>query len=107
MTFLFALFYTFAAIRGACNSVCAKAQSNLFVLAPPAQCAHDNPAVFRKNYKTAGIAPLNTKTTYSFANFCLFAFYEFFAEIFAVPAIFHMLRSFLLGGIFQHYLKSS
>ena len=33
MTFLFALFYIFAATRGAYNSVCAKAQSNLIVLA--------------------------------------------------------------------------
>lgn len=40
MTFLFVLFYTFAATRGAHKSVCAKAQSNLIVLAPPAQCAH-------------------------------------------------------------------
>ena len=39
MTLLFALFYIFAATRGAYNSVCAKAQSNLIVLAPPAQCA--------------------------------------------------------------------
>jgi hypothetical protein len=43
MTFLFALFYIFAATRGAYNSVCAKAQSNLIVLAPPALCAHKSP----------------------------------------------------------------
>ena len=43
MTLLFALFYIFAATRGAYNSVCAKAQSNLIVLDPPAQCAHKSP----------------------------------------------------------------
>jgi hypothetical protein len=59
MTFLFALFYIFAATRGEYNSVCAKAQSNLIVLAPPALCAHNNPAILKKYYKTAGIAPLS------------------------------------------------
>jgi len=43
VTFLFALFYIFAATRVAYNSVCAKAQSNPIVLAPPAQCAHKTP----------------------------------------------------------------
>ena len=51
-------FSVFAARRGAYNAVCAKAQSNLIVLAPPALCAHIIPAVFRRYYKTAGIAPL-------------------------------------------------
>jgi hypothetical protein len=43
MTFLFALFYIFTATQGANNSVCAKAQSNLYVLAPPTLCAHKSP----------------------------------------------------------------
>src|SRR3989344_4722228 len=35
-----ALFSVPRAVRGAFNSVCATAQSSLYVLAPPAQCAH-------------------------------------------------------------------
>ena len=34
-----------AATRGAYNSVCAKAQSNIIVLAPPALCAHKSQTI--------------------------------------------------------------
>ena len=57
MTFLFALFYNLAATRGAYNSVCAKAQSNLYVLAPARPVRAQIPAVLKKYYKKAGIAP--------------------------------------------------
>jgi len=42
-------------VRGAYNSVCAKAQKNLYMLAPNPPVRAQIPVVFRKNYKTAGI----------------------------------------------------
>lgn len=44
--------------RSASNSVCAKAQSNLYVLAPPTQCAHKSPPFLEKIIKCLGSLPL-------------------------------------------------
>lgn len=37
---------------------CAEAQTNLYVLAPPTQCAHNNPAVLGEIIKRRGLLPL-------------------------------------------------
>ena len=55
------------------NAVYAKAQSNLYVLDPPSRSRTTTPAVFRRNYKTAGVAPssssyLNTATSIEMSN---------------------------------------
>jgi hypothetical protein len=57
LSFLFALFSALTATEAQYNTVCAKAQANLYVLAPPALCAHKSPPFLGEIIKRRGLLP--------------------------------------------------